>query len=155
MPANSENRLDESHTVNTSRDPNTEPPLPFPLHHFKGGTAPKPPLPVGWSPEGRIPSSEPHAGDGSRKSLLKGPTDLRRLDTVEELSTLPDGTVIVWHDWWGIEYERQAGVLDTDPNGTREIRPVSTKTYQFSTSLFEVDPPVWVLTFDDPPATPE
>lgn len=84
------------------------------------------------------------------RTPLPGPGGLRRLETVEELSALPDGTVVVWHSWWGSEYERQAGVLDTDSDGGRDIRPVSVRTYEYNTSLSEVDPPVWVLTFDDP-----
>ncbi|MCA2247552.1 hypothetical protein JF729_07045 [Mycobacterium intracellulare] len=76
------------------------------------------------------------------------------MDTVEELSTLPDGTVVVWYDGLGTTCERQAGVLDTD-EGIREIRPISVHIYESSTSLSEVDPPFWVLTFDDPPARPE
>lgn len=76
-----------------------------------------------------------------------GPTGLRRVDTLTELSTLPDGTVVVWHDSYS---GRQAGVLVTDPGGDREIQPVSIVIYESNTDLRCVTPPVWVLTFNDP-----
>lgn len=85
-------------------------------------------------------------------TLPTGPNEVVRVETVEELSSFPDGTVVVWHSREGVGYERQAGVLDTDPDGTREIRPVSVQAYEFNTGLHLVDPPVWVLTFDDPAA---
>lgn len=86
-----------------------------------------------------------------RPSLPAGPTGIRLLETVEELSALPDGTVAVWHSRDGRRYERQAGVLDTNSFGTREIRPVSLYVYESNTDLWDVTPPIWVLTFDDPP----
>lgn len=83
-------------------------------------------------------------------SQRRGPTGLRQLDTVEELSALPDGTVVVWYSQYGVEHERQAGVLDTNSFGTREIRPVSIHVYESNTDLTDVTAPLWVLTFDDP-----
>lgn len=86
---------------------------------------------------------------------LRAPQPPRRLDRVEELSTLPDGTVVIWHSGYDLSVpERQAGVLDTW-DGVREIRPISLQPYESNTSLSEVEPPVWVVTFDDPPASPE
>ncbi|MUL61078.1 MULTISPECIES: hypothetical protein [unclassified Mycolicibacterium] len=85
-----------------------------------------------------------------RPALPSGPAGLQRLDTLDELSAQPDGTVVVWHYWTGWDYERQAGVLDTNSRGEREVRPVSIRIYECNTDLVEVDPPVWVLTFNDP-----
>ncbi|MEX7472740.1 hypothetical protein AB4Z39_23840 [Mycobacterium adipatum] len=55
-------------------------------------------------------------------SERRGPTGLRQLDTVEELYTVPDGTVVVWYSQYGREYERQAGVLVTASDGTHHDR---------------------------------
>lgn len=77
-----------------------------------------------------------------------GPRGSVRLDTVGELLAYPDGTVVIWHSWDGWEYQRQAGVLDTWDE-VREIRPVTLRTVEYNTRLDEVDPPVWVVTFDD------
>lgn len=87
---------------------------------------------------------EPHVIGTLRPS---GPTDLRRVDTLEELSTMADGTVVVWHDSYS---GRQAGVLVTGLRGDREIQPVSLTIYESNTDLCLVTPPVWVLTFNDP-----
>lgn len=88
-----------------------------------------------------------------RPPLPPGPAALHRLDTLAELAAQPDGTVVIWHSWYGCNYERQAGVLDTDRHGDREIRPVSIRMYEYNTDLHEVDPPVWVVTFNDPTDT--
>ena len=80
------------------------------------------------------------------------PTGMRHLQTVEELSTFPDGTVVVWYSQYGREHERQAGVLDTVSDGTRTIRPISIHSYESNTALADVTAPLWLLTFDDPPA---
>lgn len=79
-----------------------------------------------------------------------GPTGLRRLDSVAELTGFPDGTVVIWHSWDGLRYERQAGVLDTAWGGERKVRPVTIHIVEFDTDLEELEPPLWVLTFDDP-----
>lgn len=79
------------------------------------------------------------------------PRELIRLDTVEELSAFPDGTVVIWHVPDGPGYERQAGVLDSY-EGVRDIRPISVLPYESNTDLYHVRPPVWVLTFPDDPA---
>lgn len=79
------------------------------------------------------------------------PTGLRQLDTVEELSTFPDGTVVIWYSPNFPEPDRQAGVLDTDSDGDRTIRPISVRVYESNTDLRDVTAPLWVLTFDDPP----
>ncbi|WP_131722467.1 hypothetical protein [Mycolicibacterium conceptionense] len=82
------------------------------------------------------------------------PNAPRRLDTLEELSALPDGTVVIWHSRIDPRVPiRQAGVLDTWDE-VREIRPISMQPYEFNTSLEEVELPVWVVTFDDSPAGP-
>lgn len=80
------------------------------------------------------------------------PTGLRQLDTVEELSTFPDGTVVIWYSPNFPEPDRQAGVLDTDTDsdGDRTIRPISVRVYESNTDLRDVTAPLWVLTFDDP-----
>ncbi|WP_016894137.1 hypothetical protein [Mycobacteroides abscessus] len=44
-------------------------------------------------------------------------------------------------------------MLVTDADGTREIQPVSVVMYEDNIPLNLADPPVWVLTFDDPDAT--
>lgn len=85
------------------------------------------------------------------------PTGLRRLETVQELDALPDGTVVVWHhpadlNRTGTWYDRQAGVLVTVSDGTREIRPVSVFVYESNFDLRDLTAPLWVLTFDDRPA---
>lgn len=76
-----------------------------------------------------------------------GPTGLRRVDSLDELATLPDGTVVVWHDSFS---GRQAGLLVTGSVGNREIQPVSLAIYESNTDLSLVTPPAWVLTFNDP-----
>lgn len=53
------------------------------------------------------------------------PRDLQRVDSLAEVATHPDGTVLVWHQWDGDEYERQAGVLVTSSSGERDVRPIS------------------------------
>ncbi|MEW2480035.1 hypothetical protein AB0876_10630 [Mycobacterium sp. NPDC049093] len=78
-----------------------------------------------------------------------GPTGLHRLDTVAELTGFPDGTVVIWHSWNGLRYERQAGVLDTAWGGERKVRPVTIHIVEFDTDLDELEPPLWVLTFED------
>lgn len=80
------------------------------------------------------------------------PTDLRRVDSLAEVATHPDGTVLVWHEWDGYDYERQAGVLITSSSGERDVRPISIGFYEDDLRLRMVDPPVWLLTFNDPPA---
>lgn len=84
-------------------------------------------------------------------SELGGPTGLRRLDSVQELRTFPDGTVVVWYSPIFPEHERQAGVLVTASDGSREIRPISIYVYEGNSDLTDVTAPLWVLTFDDPP----
>lgn len=84
-----------------------------------------------------------------------GPTGLRRLETVAELSAFPDGTVVIWHSSNGLGYERQAGVLDTAWGGERNVRPVTIHIVEFSTDLDELEPPLWVLTFEDSPGSSE
>ncbi|PBJ65960.1 hypothetical protein BB737_10120 [Mycobacterium avium subsp. hominissuis] len=83
-----------------------------------------------------------------RPPLPPGPAGLSRVDTLDELAAFPDGSVIIWHCWTGWDYERQAGVLDTDSHG-RTVRPISIRLYEYNTDLSEVDPPVWVVTFND------
>lgn len=80
------------------------------------------------------------------------PRDLQRVDSLAEVATHPDGTVLVWHQWDGDEYERQAGVLVTSSSGERDVRPISIGFYEDDLRLRMVDPPVWLLTFNDPPA---
>lgn len=80
------------------------------------------------------------------------PRDFRCVDTLEEVATHPDGTVLVWHAWDGDDYERQAGVLITSSDGERDVRPISIGFYEDDLRLRMVRPPVWLLTFNDPPA---
>ncbi|RIT36908.1 hypothetical protein D2E76_16215 [Mycobacteroides abscessus] len=53
--------------------------------------------------------------------------------------------------WDGWDYERQAGVLSTSDSGDREIEPISIGYVERNYRLWEVTPPAWVLTFNDPP----
>lgn len=82
---------------------------------------------------------------------LPVPNGLRRLDSLDEVATHPDGTVVVWHSWDGWDYSRQAGVLSTSDGGDREIEPISIGYVERNYELWEVTPPAWVLIFNDPP----
>ncbi|QOF39516.1 Uncharacterised protein [Mycobacteroides abscessus subsp. abscessus] len=83
-----------------------------------------------------------------------GPSGLHRVGSIEELSRFPDGTAVIWTASHCVtDQERQAGVLVTDADGTRETQPVSVVMYEDNIPLNLADPPVWVLTFDDPDAT--
>lgn len=84
-------------------------------------------------------------------SKRRGPTGLRQLNTVEELSAFPDGTVVVWYSPIFPEHERQAGVLVTASDRSREIRPISIYVYESNYDLTDVTAPLWVLTFDEAP----
>lgn len=76
------------------------------------------------------------------------PTDLRRLSTLEQVAAMPDGTVVIWND---DRDDRQAGVLETEDERGRVVRPISIGRYEDDWYLGAVLPPVWVVTFDDPP----
>lgn len=88
--------------------------------------------------------SEPNNEGRPRTPLL------RYLETVEQLSVFPDGTVVIWNTEYGREHERQAGVLDSDSDGERTIRPISIHVYESNTALADVTFPLWVVTFIDP-----
>ncbi|WP_100520826.1 hypothetical protein [Mycobacteroides abscessus] len=80
------------------------------------------------------------------------PTGWRRLATLEQVASLPDGTVVIWND---DHDDRQAGVLETEDERGRVVRPISIGRYEDDWSLGAVLPPVWVVTFDDPPEVRE
>ncbi|SLI19259.1 Uncharacterised protein [Mycobacteroides abscessus subsp. abscessus] len=80
------------------------------------------------------------------------PTDLRRMATLEQVASLPDGTVVIWND---DHDDRQAGVLETEDRRGRVVRPISIGRYEDDWYLGAVRPPVWVVTFDDPPEAHE
>ncbi|SKO14418.1 hypothetical protein [Mycobacteroides abscessus] len=75
------------------------------------------------------------------------PTGLRRLTMLDQVAVLPDGTVVIWNQ----DDERQAGVLETHDDGERVVRPISIGFYEDDWKLRMVRPPVWAVTFDDPP----
>ncbi|PBA08644.1 hypothetical protein CKJ70_25295 [Mycobacterium avium] len=75
------------------------------------------------------------------------PTGLHRLVTLEEVAAMPDGTVVIWSD----QDERQAGVLETEDDRERVVRPISIGIYEHDWPLGALTPPVWVVTFDDAP----
>lgn len=80
------------------------------------------------------------------------PTGLRRLDGAAELPSQPDETVVIWRSQSAYGFlERQAGVLTTASDGTRQIRPISADIYERNYDLTELTPPIWVVTFDDSP----
>lgn len=76
------------------------------------------------------------------------PTGLRRLARLEQVAAMPDGTVVIWTD---DHDDRQAGVLETEDGRGRVVRPISIGRYEDDWDLNAVLPPVWVVTFDDPP----
>lgn len=76
------------------------------------------------------------------------PTGLRRLAKLEQVAAMPDGTVVIWND---DHDDRQAGVLETEVERGRVVRPISIGRYEDDWYLGAVIPPVWVVTFDDPP----
>ncbi|MGJ6127473.1 hypothetical protein QN239_33370 [Mycolicibacterium sp. Y3] len=77
------------------------------------------------------------------------PTGWHRLSTLEQVAAMPDGTVVIWNDL----DERQAGVLETEDDRGRVLRPISIEIYEHDWPLRALRLPVWVVTFDDPPAT--
>lgn len=79
------------------------------------------------------------------------PTGLRRLAKLELVAAMPDGTVVIWSD----DDVRQAGVLETEDGRGRVVRPISIGRYEDDWHLGAVVPPVWVVTFDDPPEVHE
>lgn len=80
------------------------------------------------------------------------PTGLRRINDAAELSNHPDETVVIWRSQSAYgTLQRQAGVVETAPDGTRQIRPISTDIYERNYDLTELMPPIWVVTFDDSP----
>lgn len=76
------------------------------------------------------------------------PTGVRRLATLDQVAALPDGTVVIWND---DHDDRQAGVLETEDERGRVVRPISIGRYEDDWHLGAVLPPVWVVTFDDAP----
>lgn len=76
------------------------------------------------------------------------PGGVRRLATLEQVATMPDGTVVIWND---DHDDRQAGVLETEDGRGRVVRPISIGRYEDDWHLGAVIPPVWVVAFDDPP----
>jgi len=79
--------------------------------------------------------------------FTREPTGLRRLDSLDRVAALPDGTVVIWSD----DDARQAGVLETEDGRGRVVRPISIGRYEDDWQLGVVVPPVWVVAFDDPP----
>lgn len=97
---------------------------------------------------------EPAVSDEAEVQIVRPPApvprDLQRVDSLAEVATHPDGTVLVWHQWTGHDYERQSGVLITSSSGERDVLPISIGFYEDDLRLRMVDPPVWLLTFNDP-----
>lgn len=80
------------------------------------------------------------------------PTGYRRLNAADELSNQPDETVVIWRSQSAYgTLQRQAGVLTTVSGGTRQIRPISVDVVERNYDVTELEPPIWVVTFDDSP----
>lgn len=86
--------------------------------------------------------------EGVGQVFTREPTDMRRLAALDQVAALPDGTVVIWSD----DDVRQSGVLETEDGRGRVVRPISIGRYEDDWHLGAVVPPVWVVTFDDPPA---
>lgn len=91
------------------------------------------------APPEQIPGVQVFTGD---------PTGLHRLATLDKVAAMPDETVVIWNDDLA---GRQAGVLATEDGRERVVRPISIGYYEDDFDLQRLTPPVWVVTFDDPP----
>ena len=83
------------------------------------------------------------------KQGVTEPFETRVIRSKEELLSLPDGTVIVWHDK-GLYEGRKSGVL---VNNTRHRRPeqwIASPAFmvEMDCEINEVTYPAWALVFD-------